>query len=178
MRQLIAAALLVAGLVSGCGAPGEAVPAAPAEAPTAPAQVPENAPLPGGDGWSSYDALTGPKLVYRDQDMALMQLACLADSKDLIVSGALGLTEVAGAGEPAAVAFAGDRFAGQTVIVESTGHTVALSVPITADLLSAIATSDTARLIKGESFMDTAPGGGAALAGFARACGQKAGLSR
>ena len=170
----MAALLVLVSVAAGCGAPGVVgAPGAPAQGPEAPAQVAETAPLPGGDGWSSYDAPSGPKLVYRDQDLAVMELDCRAAAGTLAVSGALGLAQNAPSGADAAVAFAGRRFAGRTTSVEVAGHSLALTVPLTGDLLGAMGRADAARLIQGDAFMETSAGGGAQLAAFARACGAR-----
>jgi hypothetical protein len=166
-------------VVAGCGGPpAGGAPAAPAEAAQGLDNVANTDPLPGADGWSSYAAATGPALVYRDQDAALMELSCIADAGLLGVSGALGGSPPPSRpGETAAIAFAGKRFSGAIEPAQIAGHSVAITVPLTADLVRAMRTADTARLIRGGAFIDTNPGGGAQLAGFARMCAVQAGLS-
>ncbi len=164
-------------VLAGCdGPPVGGPPAAPAEAASAPERPANTDPLPGADGWSSYDTPTGPSIVYRDQDAALMELSCIAEARILAVSGALGAASPSRPGETAAIAFAGKRFSGASEPARIPGHTVAIAVPLTADLVRAMRTSDTVRLMTGGAFIDTDPGGGGQLAVFARTCAVKAGL--
>ena len=157
---------------------------APASEPQAqemlpPAAVPD-APV---TGLEMFDTEAGFSLVdtgIRDELTGLsppkVALHCKTASQTLeAVAPArqLGADAVAG---PAQFVVSGQAFEGEAVLAEIGGAGVSLTLPLTPELLSALATTVTARIVIGDSFAESHDDINGAFPGFAGQCSLKSGV--
>lgn len=115
------------------------------------------------------DDLTGlapPKFALHC-DTADKTLEAVAPSRQL------GMYAVAG---PAALVVSGTAFEGQAALTETEGGAVSLTLPITPELLAAIATATTARLVIGDGFAESNIDTNGAFPGFAGQCSLESGI--
>lgn len=85
----------------------------------------------------------------------------------------LGADAVAG---PAQFVVSGQAFEGEAVLAEIGGAGVSLTLPLTPELLSALATTLTARILIGDSFAESHDDINGAFPGFAGQCSLKSGV--
>lgn len=148
----------------------------PAEQPQAPPQAAQETVVAPTE-WLDADGVSATAVIYREKGLDLFSLTCLGESKQLVASATVMLEMPAPEGQQASVFLGTDEFKGKTTLVEVTGHTVAVSTPVTADLLSALASAETIQVVLGEASAEGGPGAGAAMKRLATNCGLITGLS-
>ena len=85
----------------------------------------------------------------------------------------LGADAVAG---PAHLIFSGVAFEGEARVVEDESGAISLTLPLTPELLAAVATTVTARLAIGDSFAESNADTNGAFPGFAGKCSLESGV--
>jgi hypothetical protein len=179
---LVALALAIAACEGRNPAPALDLPVAePVEAPAL-----EASPLPepaSADGFELIDTPAGisiAEVAIRDELTGLtppkFELHCNSKAKTLeAVAPARQFGEGAAAG-PAAFVASGARFEGEAVMKDEGSARVSLTLPLSPDLLAAIATTVTARVVIGDSFAESNVDKTGALPGFAGQCSLKSGV--
>jgi len=153
--------------------------AAPQE--TAPAAAPVRAPAIEGlelmDSETGISALdVGPQDDLTGLAPPKFALHCDARARTLeVVAPARQLGRYAVAG-PAELVVSGASFAGDAVLTDAGGAAVSLTLPLTPDLLAAIATTVSARLVIGDGYARSNDDTNGALPGFAGQCSLKSGV--
>jgi hypothetical protein len=154
------------------------VEAAPAE--TQPAEAETPLPVDGLeflDGENVISALdAGPQDDVSGLSPPKFALHCDAAAKTLeIVAPARQLGDYAVAG-PAQFIASGEVFGGEAVLTEVDGAAVSLTLPLTPELLAAIATTTTARLAIGDGFGESNVDINGTFPGFAGQCSLESGV--
>jgi hypothetical protein len=165
-------------------------PAPMLEAPTAKAVVEADLPdeknpkiVPEFPGLELFDSDTGFSILDTGPQDAVTGLAppkfavhCDTASKSMrVVAPARQLGPYAVAG-PAQFVVSGQTFTGDAVLTDTDGASVSMTLPLTPELLAAVATTITARLVIGEGFAESNSDSNGALPGFAGQCSLKSGV--
>ncbi len=183
-------AFLLAAGIAGVAACEGRNPSPALEAPARNAAVRDAAPAaaaparaPAVDGLELFDSETGISVLDVGPQDDLTGLAppkfalhCDAAAKTLeVVAPARQLGRYAVAG-PAELVVSGASFPGEAVLTEIDGAAVSLTLPLTPELLAAIATTVSARLIIGDGYASSNDDTNGALPGFAGQCSLKSGV--
>jgi hypothetical protein len=126
-------------------------------------------------GFSVVD--TGPKDAVTGLAPPKFAMHCDTAARTLVVvapARQLGPYAVAG---PAQFVASGQVFSGEAVLTEADGEAVSLTLALTPELLAAVATTVTARIIIGDGFAESNSDSNGALPGFAGQCSLKSGVA-
>lgn len=182
MRPLILSALAAACLIA-CSPAAENKADASAAAP-APEQAMTDEEIDaasheGPTGWLDADGAGETALLWRAGPNAIdFTFTCRQKDKALVVSAeSTGTTaQPLKPATPAKVLIGAAPFSGKVSPDEGL-LTMSMTVPVTKDVLAAFGTADTARIVVGDTFVETEAGGGPHMKTFAAACGALTGVA-
>jgi hypothetical protein len=186
MKSLTAVSILSLAGLAACGGrdhtPSLEAPAAAVVEEALPVE-PEPAIDPSVTGLEMFDTETGFSLVdvgIQDELTGLsppkFAMHCNTVTKTLeAVAPARQLGSYAEAG-PAQFVVSGEAFPGEAVLVNDNGTGVSMTLPLTPELLAAIATTVSARIMIGDGFAESHDDINGAFPGFAGQCSLKSGV--
>jgi hypothetical protein len=174
MRLPIIALALALG-ASACS-PAKPPPAAPAEMTQ---EEIDAASHDGPTGWLEADGPGETALVWRAGPNAIeFRLACEMAGKTLIAQAeSVALTDKPLAPNTAAALLIGAKSFAGVVSPDDGLMTMSMKLPVTPDVLAALADAPSARIVVGDAFVEAGPDGAAKLAAFGQSCAAITGVT-